>query len=55
MKKFERFSYESEVRRDVYDHEVFLGFHNDEDAYSFRDWLDDQGLELFQEYLDKNK
>lgn len=34
----------------VADHEVYLSFHNDTDALTFRDWLSDLGWKQFDDY-----
>lgn len=55
MSSFTRFSYETEVSTEVSEHEVFLSFNSDDDAVEFRYWLEEEGMEFFQKYLDKNK
>lgn len=40
------------IDRDVYQHEVFFSFRNDDDAIKFNDWWQATGNFLFQEYLD---
>lgn len=45
-------TFESEYPRDsVAEHEVFMSFNNDGDALAFREWWDEKGAVLFQEFL----
>lgn len=38
------------IEREIHEHEVFLSFTNDEDAYNFYDWWADEGEHLFNKW-----
>ena len=40
------------INRNIAEHEVFLSFNNDEDAVAFQEWLQEEGLAKFDEWMD---
>jgi len=52
--RFENYTLLSETFREVFEHEVFLSFLNDNEAIAFHDWLVLEGMILFKKWLDKN-
>jgi hypothetical protein len=44
---FARDERDIDMSREVCDHEVFLSFTSDDDAFKFRDWLAEEGWEAF--------
>lgn len=38
----------------VAEHEVLMSFHGDSDAVRFREWWDDEGAILFNDWLKEN-
>ena len=58
MPKPERFTdvtFHDEVRRHAADHEVFMGFVNDDGAGAFREWWEEQGAVAFAAYLKRRE
>lgn len=41
--------------KELADHEIFLSFRNDSDAYAFHEWWNDKGSIDFQKYVDEHK
>lgn len=40
-----------DIRREIYQHEVFITFNGDEHAEMFRDWLNDRGWGDFASWV----
>jgi hypothetical protein len=51
IEKFINVNFHDQIRREIHEHEVFMGFGNDDDAIAFREWWDDRGAALFQQWL----
>lgn len=50
-KKFTDVEFKEEISSHVAEHELYLRFTNDEDAFDFREWWDDEGNQQFEAYL----
>lgn len=55
QKRFTNVSLHREITRDVHEHEIFMAFHNDEDAAFFDEWWNGEGAVLFQKFVDKRE
>lgn len=51
-KTFTDYTSDRQINRDIHDHEIFLAFRNDVDALYFSEWLEREGMMLFQKFLD---
>ena len=52
QKRFTGVTLNRQITRDVYEHEIFMSFLNDEDATFFDEWWNGDGSVLFQKFLD---
>lgn len=50
--KFDRVEFKRELMRDVYEHEVFLSFYDDEGAEVFEYFWNEEGAAAFKKYFD---
>jgi hypothetical protein len=48
--KFSRVSMPEKFERRIAEHEVLMSFYDDEAAYAFREWWEDEGSALFQKF-----
>lgn len=47
---FENFSYRNKIEREIYPHEIYMAFTDDEGAYAFQEWMDEEGLARFNQF-----
>lgn len=54
MSKFEDYTMNREVSREVSENEIFISFNNDWQGEAFQDWLNAEGWRKFAEWLEVN-
>lgn len=52
-KKFDRVEIKDEITTHLAEHEILLSFFDDDGAYSFSEWFEEEGKILFQNWLRK--
>jgi hypothetical protein len=55
MKAFTEYENKREFTKDVSDHECLLSFNSDWQSDAFHEWIEDEGMKLFAEWLKENR